>query len=67
MGTAEMIAATRSVYTSDLVGQLKPHGVAFKQIPDQGEAPLPAVFVSGIAKKLQQNAGEQGSVLRTEC
>lgn len=58
--TAEMIAATRSVYTGELVAKLKPHGVDFKQTPAAGEAPLPAVFVAGIAKQLQASAGEDG-------
>lgn len=58
--TAEMIAATRSVYTNQLVGKLKPHGIAFKQTPGAGEAPLPAVFVAGISQQIQENAGEHG-------
>ena len=58
--TAEMIAATRSVYTSQLVGKLKPHGVNFKQTPGEGEAPLPAVFVTGIAQQIQASAGDHG-------
>jgi len=60
VNTAEMIAATRSVYTGELVGKLKPHGVAFKQTPSDGEAPLPAVFVAGIARQVKANAGEDG-------
>jgi methyl-accepting chemotaxis protein len=60
VNTAEMIAATRSVYTGQLVGKLKPHGLAFKQSPGEGEAPLPAVFMAGIAKQIQASAGEDG-------
>lgn len=60
VNTAEMIAATRSVYTGDLVAKLKPHGVAFKQSPTDGEAPLPAVFVKAVSKQLQASTGEDG-------
>jgi methyl-accepting chemotaxis protein len=34
--------------------------VNFKQSPGDGEAPLPAVFVSGIAQQVQKNAGDHG-------
>lgn len=57
LNTADMIAATRSVYTGQVVGSLKPHGVAFKRAPVDGEAPLPAVLISGVSQVLRKSGG----------
>ena len=57
VNTAQQVAATRAVYASSVVGSLKPHGVEFAQKPDGGQAPLPAVFVGEIARKIKENGG----------
>lgn len=58
LNTADMIAATRSVYTEQVVGSLKPHGVAFKRAPGEGEGPLPAVLIGGVSQKLKGRGGD---------
>ncbi len=67
VGAARQVVATRSTYTRQIVAALKPHGVKFSQHPGEGEAPLPAVFVTGIAEKLKSTVGDEGTtfVLRS--
>ncbi len=61
------VAATRAIYAKKIVGGLKPHGVKFTQEPVDGEAPLPAVFVGEVSKKLKELSGDNGAsfVLRS--
>lgn len=64
---AQQVAATRAEYAKRVVGGLKPHGVKFSPTPGEGEAPLPATFMSHVSNRLQQNAGKDGAsfVLRS--
>ena len=59
VNTAGQVAATRAVYAKSVVGSLKPHGIAFAQQPDDGEAPLPAVFISSVAERLKAHGGSE--------
>ncbi|MCA9213454.1 MAG: DUF3365 domain-containing protein [Planctomycetales bacterium] len=54
---SRQIAATRAVYAEQVVGGLKPHGVGFSATPNDGEAPLPATFISSISNQLQKGQG----------
>jgi methyl-accepting chemotaxis protein len=56
LNTAEMIAATRGVYTEKVVGSLKPSGVKFQRAPQAGEGPLPAVLIGGISERLKSRS-----------
>ncbi|MDP7020000.1 MAG: methyl-accepting chemotaxis protein [Pirellulaceae bacterium] len=64
---ANQVAATRSRYAKDIVSQLKPQGVKFSTTPGEGEAPLPATFVTHVSSTMKESAGEHGAsfVLRS--
>ncbi len=64
---AAQVAATRGIYTKQIVEKLKPHGVDFTRAPQDGEGPLPAVFMGAVSEKLAASAGENGTtfVLRS--
>jgi methyl-accepting chemotaxis protein len=60
ISVAQQVAATRAIYAKNIVGELKPKGVKFSQNPQEGEAPLPAVFVNNISQKLSDAVGQDG-------
>lgn len=59
VNTAGQVAATRAVYAKSVVGSLKPHGIGFSRNPGDGEAPLPAVFISSVAERLKAHSGSE--------
>lgn len=61
VSVAAQVAATRGIYTKQIVEKLKPHGVDFTRAPQDGEGPLPAVFMSAVSEKLASSAGENGT------
>ncbi|MCC7293294.1 MAG: DUF3365 domain-containing protein [Phycisphaerales bacterium] len=67
VSVAAQVAATRGIYTKQIVEKLKPHGVDFNRAPKDGEGPLPAVFMSAVSEKLAASAGENSTtfVLRS--
>lgn len=65
-GVAHQVAITRKVYVGSIVGALKPHGVGFSATPKDGQAPLPATFVSEIAAGLGNGIDSPSYALRSD-